>query len=272
MLFNNKDPILERRKRLNRKNFPPVVEVPIFYSPEDLLNEYLKLQKVCSIQETYVYEDLVIGEALSLKGRISRNCTDYFPLILSEPTDIATNIQSAIDKLRGMPWVEHQKKLSAAKRVRSMMNLDYHYDPLLDERTCKKHSDLALSGYIGTLFKSLLAIPTRTRFVRLKAGDKVQTHIDNDPQYIVRIHFPITSNADCFNGFYFQGQPYEYQMKPGKAYMVNNGIPHWARNSGLSERLHLVISLDDQEDYLHRLNLCKTPKLIKINQELAYDR
>ena len=44
-------------------------------------------------------------------------------------------------------------------------------------------------------------------------------------------------------------------MKVGKVYMVNNGITHWAYNQGTTDRMHLVISVNGQQDYLE--NKCK---------------
>jgi aspartyl/asparaginyl beta-hydroxylase (cupin superfamily) len=99
------------------------------------------------------------------------------------------------------------------------------------------------------------AVPTRTRFTLLKPKQEVKPHIDNDPSYIIRIHFPVFTNLDCKFGFIWQGKKYEYHMEVGKVYMVNNGITHWAYNAGDTDRMHLVVSVNGQEDYIN--NKCK---------------
>lgn len=39
-----------------------------------------------------------------------------------------------------------------------------------------------------------------------------------------------------------------YQMECGKMYLINSGIRHDALNAAFDERVHLVLSLDGQQD------------------------
>lgn len=247
-----KDYFEKQSKRLGRKQFPPLIEVPFDYDPELLHNEYLKLVKNYT-GGNQVYENSVINDLLNLKSAVSNNAKTYWPLVISETSDLAKKIQCNIDSRRGINWKDHIRSISVRNRVNSMASLDSFYNPEVDERNCTKF--LPNIGYIKILLNKIKAVPTRTRFTLLKPGQQVKPHIDNDPSYIIRMHFPIFTNEKCFFGFNWKGQKYEYHMEVGKVYMVNNGITHWAYNHGDTERMHLVVSLNGQEDYLE--NKCR---------------
>lgn len=233
--------------RLGRKEFPALVELPYEYSSELLLHEYFKLSESYD-GSNQVYEENVIDKLLNLRSSVTNNAADYWPLVLSETSDLAKTIQQSIDARRRVSWEEHVRALSIKDRVNSMASLNYNYNPIIDERNCTKFLDNL--GYIDKVLSLIKAVPTRSRFTLLKPGQSVKTHIDNDPSYIIRIHFPIFTNEHCKFGFKWKHSTYEYHMEVGKAYMVNNGIPHWAYNAGTTDRMHLVISVNGQEDFL----------------------
>jgi hypothetical protein len=234
-------------KRLSRKEFPALIEVPYTYDPTKLLDEYHRLIKNYD-GKNQVYEESVIDDLLNLRSSVSDNAKYYWPLVISETSALAKQIQQKIDARRGIDWKTHLKTTSVRQRVNSMSSLDEYYNPEIDERNCTKF--LPNLGYIDKILSMIKAVPTRTRFTLLKPGQEVKPHIDNDPSYIIRMHFPVFTNKNCKFGFIWKGKNYEYHMEVGKVYMVNNGITHWAYNSGNSDRMHLVVSVNGQEDYL----------------------
>lgn len=247
-----KDYFEKQAKRLGRKEFPPLVELPYTYDPELLHQEYNRLLQSYRA-DNQKYEENIIDELLDLRSSVSNNAKYYWPLVISETSDLARDVQQKIDNRRGLSWKEHVNGMTTRQRVTSMSTLNEYYNPVIDERNCTKF--LPNLGYIDSILTMLKAVPTRTRFTLLKPGQEVKPHIDNDPSYIIRVHFPVFTNPQCKFGFNWKGKTYEYHMELGKVYMVNNGITHWAYNSGNTERMHLVVSVNGQEDYLE--NICK---------------
>jgi len=47
----------------------------------------------------------------------------------------------------------------------------------------------------------------------------------------------------------YKGETHKMHMPAdGSVYFLNTGLVHWAENNGNEGRIHLVISLDGQED------------------------
>ena len=161
-----------------------------------------------------------------------------------------SNVRSKAEKKRGIPWTDHQKGLSTRSRLKSLINLNEEYDPLVDERNYTRLPEDLEGTYITELLSQFRARPVRARFVSLKPGTEVRPHIDYSPKYALKVHIPVYTNDKAILGFEGHG---EHHLRSGKATIVNSAIKHWAANRGDEERIHLVISLDGQEDYTHVL-------------------
>ncbi|WP_374572455.1 aspartyl/asparaginyl beta-hydroxylase domain-containing protein [Phenylobacterium sp.] len=85
----------------------------------------------------------------------------------------------------------------------------------------------------------------RVMFARLPPGGVIHPHIDNNPaaKWPHKIHVPLSTNAavTCF----FGGG--EHHFPPGEAVEVNNLDPHWVRNSGDADRIHLIFEYYDAD-------------------------
>lgn len=92
-------------------------------------------------------------------------------------------------------------------------------------------------GYKNGVFKAVM-------LAKLKAGYGIDKHRDGllEHFYLHKIHIPIETNEEV--GFYIE--PHTYYLKEGKAYEVNNVLPHAVVNEGSTDRIHLIFEYIDK--------------------------
>ena len=85
----------------------------------------------------------------------------------------------------------------------------------------------------------------RVMFARMRPGGVILPHIDANPaaKWPHKIHVPVTTNAGVVS--YFGGE--EHRFPPGEAVEVNNLGPHWVRNDGAADRVHLIFEYYDAD-------------------------
>lgn len=85
----------------------------------------------------------------------------------------------------------------------------------------------------------------RVMLARMPAGGVIHPHIDANPaaKWPHKIHVPLTTNAGVVS--FFGGQ--ERYLPPGEAVEVNNLGPHWVRNDGDTDRIHLIFEYYDAD-------------------------
>lgn len=93
-------------------------------------------------------------------------------------------------------------------------------------------------GYARGLFP-------RVMLARMPAGGVIHPHIDANPaaKWPHKIHVPLTTNeavVSCFGGA-------EHRFPEGEAVEVNNLGPHWVRNGGETDRIHLIFEYYDAD-------------------------
>lgn len=91
-------------------------------------------------------------------------------------------------------------------------------------------------GYARGLFP-------RVMLARMPAGGVIHPHIDANPaaKWPHKIHVPLTTNAGVVS--HFGGA--EHHFPVGEAVEVNNLGPHWVRNGGDADRIHLIFEYYD---------------------------
>lgn len=238
-LFPGRDLRSEWKSRRGTHEFgPPVQPLPIKVDASRIRDFYDNWRS----REHSVFEDEVIEYAFG-----GRYCSpdDYWPFVVHHPSDLAVKLQKEIDERRGMPWPDYQKSLSTKRRIKSLIELNDDYDPIIDERNYTKLPKRLWGTYIEELMSQFKATPIRARFVKLMPNDEVTAHIDYSPKYALKAHVPVYTNTDSFLCFEGHG---EFHLDAGTAYVVNTGVRHWAINRGNEARIHLVVSLDGQED------------------------
>ncbi|MBX9614916.1 MAG: aspartyl/asparaginyl beta-hydroxylase domain-containing protein [Caulobacteraceae bacterium] len=85
----------------------------------------------------------------------------------------------------------------------------------------------------------------RVMLARMPAGGVIHPHIDANPaaKWPHKIHLPLTTNPKVVS--FFGGQ--EHRFAQGEAVEVNNLGPHWVRNEGDSDRIHLIFEYYDAD-------------------------
>jgi len=85
----------------------------------------------------------------------------------------------------------------------------------------------------------------RVMFARMPAGGVIHPHIDANPaaKWPHKIHVPITTSPAVIS--FFGGE--EHHFCAGEAVEVDNLGPHWVRNAGDSDRIHLIFEYYDAD-------------------------
>lgn len=85
----------------------------------------------------------------------------------------------------------------------------------------------------------------RMMLANMPPGGVIHPHIDANPaaKWPHKIHVPITTNPDVVS--FFGGE--EHRFPVGQAVEVNNLGPHWVRNDGATDRVHLIFEYYDAD-------------------------
>lgn len=85
----------------------------------------------------------------------------------------------------------------------------------------------------------------RVMLARMPAGGVIHPHIDANPaaKWPHKIHVPLTTNAGVVS--FFGGA--EHRFPVGEAVEVDNLGPHWVRNEGETDRIHLIFEYYDAD-------------------------
>lgn len=85
----------------------------------------------------------------------------------------------------------------------------------------------------------------RVMLARMPAGGVIHPHIDANPaaKWPHKIHIPLVTN-DRVASFFGGG---EHHFPEGEAVEVNNLGPHWVRNDGAADRVHLIFEYYDAD-------------------------
>ena len=85
----------------------------------------------------------------------------------------------------------------------------------------------------------------RVMLARMRPGGVIHPHIDANPaaKWPHKIHVPLSTNPDvaCFFG------SQEHHFPVGEAVEVNNLGPHWVKNQGSTDRVHLIFEYFDAD-------------------------
>jgi hypothetical protein len=85
----------------------------------------------------------------------------------------------------------------------------------------------------------------RVMLARMPAGGVIHPHIDANPaaKWPHKIHVPLTTNPRVVS--FFGGA--EHHFAVGEAVEVDNLGPHWVRNDGETDRIHLIFEYYDAD-------------------------
>jgi hypothetical protein len=85
----------------------------------------------------------------------------------------------------------------------------------------------------------------RVMLARMRPGGVIHPHIDANPaaKWPHKIHVPLSTNAGVVS--LFGGEQHHFPV--GEAVEVNNLGPHWVRNGGETDRVHLIFEYYDAD-------------------------
>lgn len=244
-------------RRLKRRELPLVAQLPRKFFPIELVREEFAKHGLDKFQD---YGDL------SFKGVYKHLCEQHLETVHSKfmtPNELENSkldiserdyIQLALTDFDNVthPDAKFEERIEEKMtRIKASMDPTHEqYNPILDERNYSKRNE-HVKGIFADMFDSFKAKITRSRFAVLMPGAEGKLHTDYDTDYSVRVHYPIYTNEDCKMGFVYPGQTeaQEFHLPAdGHFYFINQGIPHYVYNRSNEPRIHLVITLEAQDD------------------------
>ena len=91
-------------------------------------------------------------------------------------------------------------------------------------------------GFVRPVFPKVM-------LARLAAGQRIDRHTDGAGSNLQthKIHVPLSTNPDVV----FEVGEGTFRLAEGRAYEVNNLVPHAVRNGGETDRVHLIFEVCD---------------------------
>jgi hypothetical protein len=219
----------------SRYDLPAITRLPQFqFDPVRLRDDFLRMTENKKFDGLSVeYEGLCATH---------HELPQHF-LRPDEPMDDGGYCQLALSEWDENYSLEQRTELSQSKWDR----LHPKHTKRADERFYRKPvSDIP--PYLTSVLERFRPYLHRCRFAKLKAGREVLPHIDYDTTYGIRLHIAIQTNDRCVNGAVRKDNSKieEHVPADGSVWFINQGLRHWAKNHGDTERVHLIMSLDTQ--------------------------
>lgn len=155
-----------------------------------------------------------------------------------------------LEKISTEQCMELLETNSVKNRIRENVT-----DSGIDEKSYNIPTPQYVNSYFQEVVESFKADAIRVRITKLGAGKSLIPHIDYDPSYAVRIIVPIFSDKLCVNQFYRKNVLEEVHLEAdGSAYFLNTGVKHSVVNNSSSDRIALMVSLNNTFDIEHLIN------------------
>ncbi len=209
-----------------RKDLSAYVKLPHQFDVADLNTEYLKLSEQIKSQADFISYDY-------------SGFFDLTQVTQTKPLDdkswVGVNKEALINQ-NGGEYLMNRLEYSKQK------------NPLLNDRN---HNDLkpwAEKSLFVQIAESL-GNYSRITVSWLNGSGWWPAHYDYDTNNAIKVHVPILTNAESFNCSWdpIKRELIKVHMAAGESWFLNPGFKHMAINWGKSLRVHLVISLKDQE-------------------------
>lgn len=119
-----------------------------------------------------------------------------------------------------------------------------------DERNYTKLVDWAKGTYIEEILNKFKSQYTRCRFCVIRPGGYILPHIDYNTDYSVRYQIPIQTNDWSYFGIQRKNEKPEVRhfLADGSTWFFNPGWNHSAWNMGKTDRIHMIVCVNGQED------------------------
>ena len=243
---------------LKRKNFPLYGVLNINVNVEKLLFEMISIENILKGK----WSDL---KSSGIYGKLCAQHEDLHARFKNEKGVYSGYEQLSLTEYNdkyGMSDPEKTSKIEKDKikkyRIDSSRskNDSQSYFPENDERCYDKVRSfvLELAPYTFKVLQSFSGHVTRVRYAKLAPHFSIKPHIDYDTCYSVRYHIALKTNKHsylaCRKNKYSNFKK-KHIPADGKVYFMNTGYEHFAANESETERIHLVIGVDGQQDIKH---------------------
>lgn len=222
---------------LNKNQLPAYKKLKIRFDPDRLLEDLRYLMKERSFNAyDNEYKDLFHGNTLD-DGKANLHNQNY------------SNIK---DQFNTLPLTVFDEDFDLSKRVELSNSIwdrkVAKNNPKFDERFYRKLVD-GIPEHTASVIETFSPYVHRTRYTKLKSGQRISEHVDYDTKYSVRLMMAIDTNDKCSNHWRMPDGTIESVHLPadGTIWFINQGIPHWAINDGDTDRVHIVLSVDSQK-------------------------
>jgi hypothetical protein len=234
---------------LDRKQLPAFVKLPYQFDMDKILYEFEKFKDIS------LYDDLNASNLDSAYGDFYNSSAklDHLKKFAEAGEDVTRGSQFyrqlSLTEFDGEKPKRKLEQDNSIKTYRKSTNVDdLDYDPVMDERRYTKRKAIC-TGYWNDILDTFKAPVTRTRFAYMAPGHSIKPHIDYNTTYSIRVHIPIVTNQDAFMCAKTKDGIQKIHIPAdGSVWFLNTGLTHWVENNGNSGRIHLVISLDGQDD------------------------
>ena len=233
----------------DRKQLPPFLKLQYQFDMSRILDAFVKFQDI------NLYDDLNASNPDSAYGDFynSSSKLEHLKKFAESNEDVSKGSQFyrqlSLTEFDGDKPQRQLEQDTGIKTYRKSTNPDDpSYDPVMDERRYTKRKDIC-TGYWNDILDTFKSPVTRTRFAYMAPGHSIKPHIDYNTTYSIRLHIPIITNENALMCVKTKdGEQKIHMPADGSVYFLNTGITHWAENNGDEGRIHLVISLNGQED------------------------
>lgn len=234
---------------LDRKQLPSFIKLPYQFDIDKILYEFKKFEDIA------LYDDLNSSNPDSAYGDFynSSSKLEHLKKFAEASEDVTKGSQFyrqlSLTEFDGEKVERILEKDTSIKTYRKSTNTeDPSYDPVMDERRYTKRKDIC-TGYWNNILDTFKAPVTRTRFAYMAPGHSIKPHIDYNTTYSIRVHIPIVTNEGALMCVKTKDGVKKIHMPAdGSVYFLNTGMTHWAENNGSEGRIHLVVSLNGQDD------------------------
>lgn len=233
----------------DRKQLPPFLKLQHQFDISRILDAFKKFEDI------NLYDDLNASNPDSAYGDFynSSSKLEHLKKFAESNEDVSKGSkfykQLSLTEFDGDKPQRQLEQDTGIKTYRKSTNPDDpSYDPIMDERRYTKRKDIC-TGYWNDILDTFKSPVTRTRFAYMAPGHSIKPHIDYNTTYSIRLHIPIITNENAFMCVKTKDGLQKIHMPAdGSVYFLNTGMTHWAENNGDEGRIHLVISLNGQED------------------------
>lgn len=245
----NLPPFIKLKMKFNIKEIQKAMEqIPSYEKNKgNLKNSSLEFESFESAYKFLQYNDVIESELRKGLPKNKRMAWDFKNYVKPFENYIYKT-KSGHFKINGSPY----KQITLTEFNLDEANRKYKKKiPIsrLDERHYNKIKKWVKGTYFEEVLKSFHGEVHRARIVIMDSGAFVSEHIDYDTDYSVRYHIAITTNINC--GFYVRLKNKKENFKipaDGSVWFLNQGLKHSAWNKGSSPRVHLILSVNGQDD------------------------